>query len=286
MLFLLDMSSLIHAYFHVRKEDDSDDIAERCRQRMEKMRNLFLQTYPTMRFVAVFDNPFRKSFRSLMYRGYKEGRTVHEDFPEIEASVLESVKMDADWTELVAPSLAESDDLLASLAFQYGGKVIIHSEDSDMHSCLEKGRVCIIKKSNTPVKFGGMVIKYFSADCDHDRDENGKCKDENCNTMFKRYGFSADRWIDFQIMKGGKDNVPGWDGVGNTMAAKIIMSEKNIGEIDVNDPDLKLNKTQRASYGAFKMRLDWIRSLQALRRDIEWPHQLTSEGIHPEVVPF
>ena len=263
MLFLMDMSQLIHQLWHVRSVDDGYDVSERIMHRMEKLRIYFLATYPEMIFVAVFDNPSRVLYRKLLIPSHKADRTKDEGLSEAEAATMAAVQNDQDWHSVVAPSMFEADDVMASMAKQYQGKVLVHSQDRDCHSMLEKGRVSIIKKSNTPEAGGPLDIQYFTAD-----------------SLAEKYdGMTPKRWIEFQILIGGKDNVVGWHKVGETTALRIIKSEQSLGDIDLEDETLKLNKAQKYWYGSFRQALPDIRCVRTLYNNLEWPVNVPMEVV-------
>ena len=148
----------------------------------------------------------------------------------------------------------EADDVIASLAKQHEGKVIIHSRDRDMHACLEDGRVTICKKSNTPEKGAALELEYLTE-----------------KMLLKQYGFLAESWTDYQILVGGKDNVSGWDGVGSKKAVELIRACVDLETIDVNACPVALNKTQVESYEEFRKHLSVIRQVRTIRTDLALP---------------
>ena len=127
MMFLLDTLQLIHQYWHRRSVDDGYDVSERTIYRMEKLRMLFSAKFPGCTFVAVFDNPERTLFRKQLYPKHKAGRTRDDGLDEAEAATMVAVKRDQDWHAVVAPQMFEADDVMASMARQYKGKVLILS---------------------------------------------------------------------------------------------------------------------------------------------------------------
>ena len=265
MLFLLDMSQLIHEYWHVaKKEKDIEyDVSERTLYRMDKLRAHFLTLGCDCTFVAVFDNPSRVLYRKLLIPSHKADRTKDEGLAEAEAATMAAVQNDQDWHAVVAPSMFEADDVMASMAKQYGGKVLVHSQDRDCHSMLEKGRVSIIKKSNTPEAGGPLDIHYFTAD-----------------DLAEKYdGLTPQRWIEFQILIGGKDNVVGWHKVGETTALRIIASEQPLGDIDLEDETIKLNKAQKEWYGTFKQTLPKLTLVRTLYNNLDWPVNVPMEVV-------
>lgn len=254
MLFIVDMSMLIHQFFHVRKLDDPYDVTERCLHRLEKMRHLFLAKYPTCSFVAVFDNADRTSYRRIIFQSYKSSRTSDPALREAEQATRQALENDTDWLSVSAPSMFEADDVIATLAMNYLGKVVIHSEDRDYHSLLEEGRVAILKKCNTPSPGAAMEMSWMTA-----------------KKLVDEYGFDPPDWLAYQMIIGGKDDVPGWDGVGDKSALLIVALGCDLSGINVDDDILKLNKTQRESYAQFVRDLPTILCCRTLKRDLGWP---------------
>ena len=121
MLFLLDMSQLIHEYWHVaKKEKDIEyDVSERTLYRMDKLRSHFLTLGQDCTFVAVFDNPSRVLYRKLLVPSHKADRTKDEGLSEAEAATMAAVQNDQDWHSVVAPSMFEADDVMASICLLY-----------------------------------------------------------------------------------------------------------------------------------------------------------------------
>lgn len=255
MILAVDMSMMIHSFFHVRKVDDVYDVSERCLHKLEALRAWFLDESDfDGQFVAVFDNPTRELLRKGLFEGYKSGRTKHDDLPEIEASVLEAVSNDQDWKTIIARDGYEADDEIGSIAKQYQGKVVIHSADRDYHACLEDGRVVILKKANVNLESKALEMDWFT-----ERD------------LYREYGILSDYWADFQILIGGKDSIPGWDGVGPKKATELIVNRCDVTTIDVNDPPVKLNKKQIETYESFRELYPKIKAVRTIKTDLPLP---------------
>ena len=269
MLLLVDISGLFHAYYHSQsgKFTDGDLLVESVRYnvmiRLDKLRDRFLPKYPDLACAAVFGNPNRVLYRDVIAETFlgikfKDGRTKHEDVPRCELAILESVREDEHWSAVVAPDQWEADDMLATLSKHYQGKVLIHSSDRDCHSMLEAGRVSILKDSKTPEAGGPMDLRYFTAG-DLESEKSG-------------YGFSPDKWIVWQMITGGKDNIPGWNGAGEVLAKKVI-DEIGDGSIlsDLTEETTKLNKTQLKHLPKFLKQLPAIYMVRKLMTELDWP---------------
>lgn len=259
MILLCDVSMLIHSFFHVganpntESPDDPYDVAERVMRKGDDLRKWLRskEQFKDMEFVAVFDQPHpRKLFRCELMPSYKSGRTSHETLHEAEAATLAAYKQSSDWHTVAATYGLECDDFIASIAAQYDGQVIIYSQDRDYHQCLEDKRVMILKKCNKEMDVG-FVPEWFST------------KD-----LVEKHGLAPEQWSLYQAMLGGKDSVMGWGGCGPKKASEVL-SLDNV-RVDLLDQDerVKMNKTQRASYPEFSNQFERIMFVRALKRDV------------------
>jgi len=259
MLLIIDMNGLVHQFFHVRKEDDRDDVTTRTLEKLERMREYYLAKpgFHDMKFVAVFDNP-QDTFRHILFPQYKEHRTKHDDLPKILRETREAVGKDADWITLNAPFSFESDDLIASIAAQYPGKVMIYSRDGDMNACLEKDRVVIIKTANVDLDTNALTPEYW-----------------NYEMFVAKYGFHPRRWPEYMAIVGdSSDGLQGlsWEGCGPKKAAEIMRECNSPDEADLSD--VTLNKKQQATFIDFAKNYSFHMKLLRLRTDIPWPTEL------------
>lgn len=259
MIFLVDMSQMIHSYFHVRTNDDRYDVTERTLERLERIRLHFQKLYPDCVFVSVFDGS-RETFRHLLYDKYKANRTSDPDLPEIVASVFDAVDHDADWIAIKAPLMLEADDVMASIAAQYNGKVIIHSNDKDMLSCLENGRVLIIKKSLVDEQARELKFEFY-----------------NHQQFVAEFGFEPSKWMEFRMITGdSSDNLTAlsWRWAGPELAKRVILNGCPLESVPTYDHELAVNKKQSATYLEFRSHLALHRKLVRLRDDMPWPFEL------------
>lgn len=257
MILLADMSMLVHSFFHVganprtESPDDPYDVAERVMHKGDDLRKWLLEKFPEMEFVAVFDQPRpRKLFRHDLVPEYKSSRTQHETLEEAESATLAAYENSADWHTIKATYGLECDDIVASIASQYEGKVVIYSQDRDFHQCLESGRVNILKKCNKELD-GSFDPQWFTAE-----------------RLNEQHGVTPEQWPVYQAMVGGKDDVPGWGGCGPKKAVEVL----SLGgvRIDLLDMDerVAMNKTQRASYPQFSNDYERIMLVRTLRKDV------------------
>ena len=280
VLFLSDISHVSHAFYHIstnprtKSPNDEYDVVERVVRKLDDLVP-FMESFfeaanvaGPYHFVAVFDRPKpRDLFRSYLLPEYKQSRTKHEGLDEIEAAILAAVKQCDRWLSVVAPPLMESDDTIASLAHQWPSHVMIYSQDRDFHQCLVDKRVSILKKANKPDVGSDFEMELFTA------------------RTLAETGLRPEQWVDFQTLKGGKDDVPGWDGVGDKKAMELITWGGDLALVDLDENAPSLNKTQRESYPRFSVDLDRLRRIQTLRNDLPWPIELAAlqpqlEAVH------
>ena len=152
--------------------------------------------------------------------------------------------------EVLEVSGMEADDLLASIAKQAKGKVVLVTSDKDCRQCLEAGRVSIINK--VKINYGKLEVQFTTED-----------------DVAAKYGVTADQWIDFQAMVGDKvDNIEGVEGVGESTAAKIL----SIGTLDeiLKAPErCPVSKRIIENLHKFRKRVIEVRLLVTLKTDVE-----------------
>lgn len=273
MLFCVDMSMLIHQMAHrlitnaANGEGElsavPDNTANWCMDRLDKFTSQlgFNPQFAGCSWVAVFDNPSRRTFRHIAYPQYKADRTKEPLIVEAEQAVREAVQNCDTWVTLVAPSLVETDDVIASLVTQYQGKSAIHTEDTDYHQLLFPRKVLILKKSGTKRPGRPMELQWF-----------------NFTNCMKKFGVGARSWAKYMTIKGGKDGVEGWDGAGSVAAVSVLEHYDDLKSVDINDDRLKLKSTAKESYESFREKCDFLLELNTLRTDLPWPIELAHLG--------
>lgn len=162
----------------------------------------------------------------------------------------------------------EADDLLASYAKQFDGKVTLLTVDKDMRQCLSpKCNMLVgVEWSEDPTS-GDMLpdYKWVSA----------KQHLEGCTyNSTSVSGISPEQWTSFQCLAGdSSDNVSGAEGIGATIAANLI---KEFGTIEAiiqaaKDDDDRITKKKREALIAFEPKYEITRQLVTLRTDLPLP---------------
>jgi 5'-3' exonuclease len=266
MILVVDGNQLIHTRWHIADDKGKapDDVVEWFLTRLERLRAVITANPGAehCRCIVAFDNE-TPGWRQSVLPDYKADRTRHEGLSDCIQFAQMALQNEADWQGVVASYGWESDDVIASMAHQYVGKVIIHSNDKDMHQCLVDGRVTILKTSNVNVESRALELKFVT----HQDLQSG-------------YGINANRWIDYQCMVGGKDNVRGAEGIGHKTAIKILTDHPDVPLEDMAE-DYQFTAKQGVEWPYFVQRLPVLRAVNTLARRMDIPQSVkngTSEA--------
>lgn len=272
MTIAADCNHLVHLFWHmaaakVRKETgnveampDLGDVHDWFLNRLDNL-HTYAKDNGHEKFIAVFDCP-RSSFRKAIYSQYKAGR--HQEPTTVWEAISDAkqaLKYADDWIRLEAPNGYEADDVLASIAHQCKGPVVIHSPDKDFHQCLCE-RVSIIKKSymedtefnDYGIAIGSsLVVNTFTIE-DYNRE----------------FDFGLNRWLDYQALVGDSaDNIKGAQWIGDVKARAILHSigDQQLEELDGGS--LPLSSRQLAAWPDFLQRLPLLRALLRLHTNLD-----------------
>ncbi len=204
VLVVLDASPLLHQFWHIKS--DGPDVVERFLLRIDRIRDKLMHMIKKPLFcVCSFDNG-KATFRKWIFEGYKSGRTYDSDLAETIEHAKEALVNSVNWCRAIAPYGFESDDVLATLATQYEGNVVLHTIDKDAHQLLEHGRVTIIKKSNVNMQTKEVDFEFYTA-----------------SQFEKDYGFAPCRFTEYQCLAGDSaDTITGAVGIGDKTAKRLL----------------------------------------------------------------
>ena len=279
MKLVLEANSLVHTMYHISKRKwndelgeyepaipDPPDVVERFLNRLvyiaDYAEQLAAKVGEPLTLMAVFD-PVGRKFRHDIFPDYKANRTTDLLVVECVAHAREAVEHADDWQCLVAPMKFEADDLIASLAHKADERVLIHSSDKDFNQCLVDKRVGIIKKSGVE-----EVINHNFLGCGAFAVQALMVKDMTYRSFVREYGFTPDRWVDYQCLTGdSSDNVKGAYGIGDKMARKIL-TEWPGDLMDLDPEQFPLNKKQRAGWQEFADRYERLVDVFTLRTNL------------------
>lgn len=152
----------------------------------------------------------------------------------------------------------ESDDVMASYAKQFDGKVTILTQDKDLKQCLSpKCNMLLDVEFQEDETSGKKLPKYtWLTAAEHTRQN----------------GISPDVWTDYQcIMGDNADGIRGAEGIGQKGAADLIQM---FGTVDnaiaaAMSGDERIPEKKRASLVALSASLETVRQLVTMRDDLD-----------------
>lgn len=205
VLLVIDSHPTLHQLYHIKS--DGPDVVERFLTKIDRIRDeLLYRLKQPLICICSFDNG-GKTFRHDICEIYKADREPNEDtepIREVIEHAKEAIEYSCHWNAEMAFEGYESDDMLASYAKQYDGKVVLHSIDKDIFQCLDPGRVTICRRSN--IEEGRLVAQWMTSD-----------------TFRNDFGFSHKRWVEYQCLIGDSaDNIPGAKGIGPKTGKSLI----------------------------------------------------------------
>lgn len=183
-----------------------------------------LDSYPTPRFIVVFDAP-GKTFRDELYADYKANRPpIAEELRAQIAPLHELIR--AMGLPLVMVGGVEADDVigtLATMAEKQGHSVLISTGDKDMAQLVNDS--VILENSMTATRMDAQGV-------------------------FDKFGVRPDQIIDYLALVGDSvDNIPGVPKVGPKTAAKWLNEYENIETLTKRADQIKgkIGENLRAS---------------------------------------
>ena len=154
----------------------------------------------------------------------------------------------------------EADDVLASYADQFSGRVTILGRDKDLYQCLSDScNMLLDVEWNEDPNSGDMMPEY---------------KWLSAKQHTEKTGLTAAQWPDFQAIMGDNvDGIKGAPGIGQKGAADII---KEFASLDsaieaARNDDERIKPKKRAALLELAEQLDVVRQLVTLRSDLDVP---------------
>jgi 5'-3' exonuclease len=154
----------------------------------------------------------------------------------------------------------EADDIMASFAAQFDGRVTIFSQDKDVRQCLSDHCNILLDVEWTTDETSGDYVpeyKWLSAK-QHTEDT----------------GIRPDQWTDYQsIMGDNVDGVKGAAGIGEKGAAELIETFGTVEAVieAAKSDDERIKPKKREALIEFESKLEVTRQLVTLRRDLKLP---------------
>lgn len=151
----------------------------------------------------------------------------------------------------------EADDVMASYASQFDGKITVLSADKDMRQCLSDRCNILLDVEWTEDESGEATPEY---------------KWVTAKTHYESKGLTPSQWIDYQCIMGDTvDGIKGAIGIGEKGAADLV---KQFGTVDIaisaaKEDDERIKSAKRKALIEFENKLAVTRQLVTLRRDLE-----------------
>lgn len=162
----------------------------------------------------------------------------------------------------------EADDLMASYAKHFDGKVTLLTVDKDMRQCLSSkcNMLVAVEWSEDPTS-GEMLPEYKWVSA---KDHTNGCTYNGTAVV----GIKPEQWTTFQCLAGdSSDNIAGAVGIGAKIAADLVTEFGTIEEIikAAKDDDPRITKKKREALIEFEGQYEITRQLVTLRTDLPLP---------------
>ncbi len=206
--------------------------------------------------VAAWDSG--PSFRNGIYPDYKAGRKKPEGISEaIAATQLRCTTMGIG--KIIVGGY-EADDILATLSDEGradGCRVVIYSNDRDLHQMISGGEVTQLLKV-TRVRGGNNKRFDFTF--------------RTAKDLMVEFDVRPDQWVEYKCLVGDpSDNILGFANIGPTTAGRLLRDCGSLDEFYKNPFKTGLTDHQRAICFNHKPYLPLLRELCTLRRDVPLP---------------
>lgn len=204
----------------------------------------------------------RSSFRKELTKDWEDR---YKDRPPKDAELVQQLQLVRDLIEghgftCISAEGFEADDMMASYAAQFNGRVTLLSQDKDVRQCLSDHCNILLDVEWTDDETSGDMMpeyKWLSA-----------------KQHTEATGIRPDQWAEFQTIMGDTvDKVKGVPGIGEKGAADLI---KAFGTVEAaiqaaKDADERIKASKRAALIEFEPKLTVTRQLVTLRTDLPLP---------------
>ncbi len=213
------------------------------------------------RVVVAWDG--KRSFRRDLCETYKTHRGAK---PEGFEMALDKCKEAlARLVQTIEVDGFEGDDIVATLvdtAREEGVQAVIASADKDLHQLLERGRVSQVTSMKR--------ITHARLHC------NTVTEDD----LIAKYGVRPNQWVDYRVMIGDpSDGIVGFHGIGETIATEVLQRCQTLEGFYSRVWSVSaMTNRQRTIMLANKDKVDALRALLTLRRDVPLPSQWFSSA--------
>lgn len=265
-LLAVDVNYFIHRYFH---SGAGMETASTLVNWLTRLIQRMAETKGLTDAVCCVDAP--TNHRKALTKGWEnEYKPRADKDPEL-IRQLELAKKMLEERNLPVVSVPdmEADDVMASYAKQFNGRVTLLTQDKDMRQCLH-GRCNILldvtwdehPQTNQAVP----VYNWLSA---KDHTQNG-----STYSSTKIVGITPEQWPHFQAIAGDStDGIKGCDGIGAKGAMELILAHGTVQGVIAACRDNKADLTpkKRMAVLDFEPFAETMLKLTSLRTDLEVP---------------
>ena len=253
-VLVVDSNYYLHRFWHSGAGvEAATGVADWVRRTAERMKESLGLTH----VVCCFDGP--NNHRKELTKDWEDR---YKDRPKKDVELVNQLHLLRSLLETggyacVSQEGMEADDLMASYAKQFDGKVTLLSQDKDVRQCLsDKCNILLdVTWSEDPTS-GDMLPEYKWISAKQHTEDTG---------------IRPDQWCDYQsIMGDNVDGVRGAEGIGKKGAADLIKEYDTLEGViaAAKAPETTMTDKRRESLLAFEAKMDVTRQLVTLRKDI------------------
>lgn len=218
--------------------------------------------------VFCFDSPvnFRKELTVGWDSPYKNRSTKSEELVEVLNDL--PVVLERRGGLVVRIHGFEADDLMASYAHQFPGRVTLLVKDKDLRQCLVDKRVNILENVRWEMNEHNKLMPVY--DWANYSDHMEGCKYGSSTVS----GITPDLWPHFQAIAGDPvDDISGVVGIGPTYAQALVTAHGTVQEVlqAAHAKQVKLSEKLLAKLLAWEPFAETTVKLTTMRKDLELP---------------
>lgn len=265
-LLAVDVNYFIHTYYHSGAGVES---ASTFLQWLVRLINRLQETKGLTDAVCCMDS--RTNHRKALTADWEDKyKPRSEKEADLIAQLNLAERMLKEWNlPVVSLPDMEADDVMASYAVQFDGKVTLLSGDKDMRQCLH-ARCNILQsvtwEENSETNILMPVYKWISA--------KSHTEEGSTYASTKIVGITPSQWPHFQALVGDStDGIKGCQGIGAKGAMQLILAHGTVQGVIAacKDNQADLSETKRLAVLDFEEIAETMLKLTTLRTDLDVP---------------